>query len=275
MYKIDYTTIIELLFNTKMADSYNILESSIRTMLQEEVATQVETTIDQRIHEIEKKYNQLYGELYSELEDRKYDHETYIERCDKLADLYDIEIDILYSSIGKEFDSAFTGSDEGELINYIVDARMELFETQIGKITLCNQYIRTNLNLENGDVVQIGGQGYRNEHLMFWSHARGLVYPDYKSGSDYGTVPSLFIVGNGPDEFSHLHWVEVIDYYDGFIWLSDTLQSEIKTTFVKSGDSYTTNIMIHGQPVLITSETPAPTKFQLFLDNKNKLHAYE
>jgi hypothetical protein len=182
---------------------------------------------------------------------------------------------------------AFTEEEDTELhpklANQMVATKMELWSTsELGKISLCNQYIRTCLELDNGDIVQIGGQGYRNENMMFWSSTEGLLYPDSESGTDYGTVPSHFRVGNEEGEFSPWHWKEAIDDYDGTIWFSDSLRDEIlhslKEITYKSlpkevienpgnGSVFHTETIIHGRRMHILSGSAHPKHFQIIEEN--------
>jgi hypothetical protein len=128
-----------------------------------------------------------------------------------------------------------------------------------------NRYIRKYIpDIRHGDTVQIGGQMYRNENLQFWHKTKGLIFPDFESGTDYGTVPSDFRVGNDIDEFAPRHWVDVIEYYDGLIWLSDDLISEVHTTLTCSiNNTYTTTVMIDNIVYTIESMNLKPTKFEI------------
>ena len=158
---------------------------------------------------------------------------------------------------------------------------MKLFETQSGRISLCNQYIHEYLNMDDGDVVQIGEEGYRNENLMFWSEAKGLVYPDYDV-NDYGTVPSNFRVGNSEGEFAPWHWTHAIEGYDGIIWPSDTLRDQIlsslkevpsaslskeltdslrHTDLSKTPTVFCMEVLLHDELIQVISAVPRPKYF--------------
>jgi len=134
-------------------------------------------------------------------------------------------------------------------------------------LELCTTYIRTyRPKIRDGDILQIGGPGYRNDHLAFWSSTKGAISPDFDSGTDYGTIPSDFRIGNGVNEFHPLHWTDIgsFYYYDGMIWLSTDLISEIHTKLIKNTEGiYTCEVMIRETPYKIQSKIPDPTKFKL------------
>ena len=164
---------------------------------------------------------------------------------------------------------------------------MKLFDTHSGRISLCNQFIKNHMNLDDGDAVQIEERGYRNARLiglgfglMFWSNTKGLVYPNYDM-NDYGTVPSEFQVGEGEGEFAPWHWTS-IDDYDGIIWLSDTLRDQILSSlkevpsaslskeitdlllYTNSSEISTifcTEVLLHDELVQVISGVPLPKYF--------------
>lgn len=191
-----------------------------------------------------------------------------------MADSYDI-----YKSDIRKMVRDEIGSNDTEEVT----TKMKLWsESELGKIHLCNQYIRTCLELDNGDIVQIGGKGYLNENMMFWSSTEGLLYPDSESGTHYGTVPSHFRVGNEEGEFSPWHWKEAIDNYDGTIWFSDSLRDEIlhslKEITYKSfpkevienpgnGSVFHTEVILHGRRMHILSGSAYPKHFQIIEEN--------
>jgi len=263
-----------------MAESYDIYKNDIKKMVTEQIADLIEEKVDDKKDEIDGKYHQLRKEL----DDKHLPDDEYMKEEDVLDILYEKEMENIYSVIGKELDPACTGTTEDKLITYFTNTKMRLFTTELGKISLCNQYIRTCLNLDHGDIVQIGGQTYRNENVMFWSSTDGLLYPDASSpqASDYGTVPSIFRVGNGKDEFHPCHWKEAFDGYDGTIWLSDSLRDEIitslkevpykslpKTVLPQPGDGsiFHTEVNICGTSMHIVSATATPKYFQLIEKN--------
>jgi len=183
-----------------MADTYDIDEYDIRKMVRNEFMDLMDEKVEEK--------------------------EEAIETSDLSEVAKEAAHKDIYSTVGKELDPKFIGKTAEKLLEFLVDKKMELFKTQIGKISLCNQYIREYLNMDDGDAVQIGGEGYRNENLMFWSKTKGLVYPDYNT-NDYGTVPADFRVGNGEGEFPPWHWKDTIESYDGIIWPSNTLRDQI------------------------------------------------
>ena len=134
----------------------------------------------------------------------------------------------------------------------------------------CTEHIRKNLSqIRHGDILQIGGAGYRNNNLAFWSSTKGVILPDFDAGTDYGTIPSDFHVGNGSDEFHPLHWTDISSfyYYDGMVWLSTDLMSEIHTKLMKTAEGiYTCEVVIRKTPYIIQSKIPDPTKFKLDSD---------
>ena len=258
-----------------MADTYDIDEYDIRKMLLEEIADLVDTKLEEKQYIIDDKYIEKEKELeeMKELEDYKH-----IEKEAELTVYYNNEVKEIIPSIGKEIDSTFTGTTEDELIGFILDKKMKLFDTHSGRISLCNQFIKNHMNLKEGDAVQIGGRGYRNENLMFWSKTKGLVYPDYDM-NDYGTVPSDFQVGEG--EFAPWHWTS-LEYYDGIIWLSDTLREQILsslkevpsaslskeitdlllyTNSSKISTMFCTEVLLHDELVQVISGVPLPKYF--------------
>jgi hypothetical protein len=137
-------------------------------------------------------------------------------------------------------------------------------------LEICTTYIREyRLEIRHGDILQIGGPGYRNDHLAFWSSTKGAIAPDFESGTDHGTIPSDFRVGNGSDEFHPLYWTDISSfyYYDGMIWLSEDLISEIHTKLMKTAEGiYTCEVVIRKTPYKIKSKIPDPTKFKLESD---------
>jgi len=169
-----------------MADTYVIDEYDIRKMVRNESMDLMDEKVEEKEEAIEK----------LELDEaavfpREAGEDSSTKSSGSAAGLSAanaIELKNIYSLVGKELDPTFTGTTGEELLKFLVDKQMKLFETQIGKISLCNQYIREYLNVDDGDAVQIGEEGYRNENLMFWSEAKSLVYPDYDV-NDYGTVP--------------------------------------------------------------------------------------
>lgn len=187
----------------------------------------------------------------------------------------------IYSTVGKKLDPEFMGKTDIDLLEFLVDKQMKLFETQSEKISLCNQYIREYLNVDDGDAVQIGGEGYRNENLMFWSNTKGLIHPDYNV-NDYGTVPADFQIGNGEGEFAPWHWKDAIEYYDGIIWPSDTLRGQIisslkevpsaslskkltdsllHTDLSKTPTVFCMEILLHDELIQVISSVPSPKYF--------------
>jgi len=266
-----------------MADSYNIYIDDVKKMVTEQVADLIEEKVDEKETAIYEKY----AELYKELDDKHLPDDDYMKEEDVLDILYEKEMENIYSVIGKELkelDPACTGTTEDELISYLVTTKMKLFTTELGKISLCNDYVRTYLYIDNGDVVQIGGQGYRNENVMFWSSTDGLLYPDSSSPqvSDYGTVPSVFRVGNKKGEFPPWHWKEAFDGYDGTIWLSDSLRDEIISSLKEvpykslpttvlphpgDGSIFHTEVILRGSSMHIVSATATPKYFQLIENN--------
>lgn len=128
-------------------------------------------------------------------------------------------------------------------------------------------YIRKYIpQIRDGDMLQIGGAGYRNDNLAFWSHTKGVILPDCKTGTDYGSVPSDFCVGNGSGEFHPHHWTKISDfyYYDGLLWLSTDLISEIHTKLIKNAEGiYTCDLVIRGTPFTMKSTIPDPTKVRI------------
>jgi hypothetical protein len=180
---------------------------------------------------------------------------------DEIFDLIDLKY-----AIGKEYYPEFTGTTEDELAEYLVDTKLELFETEIGKISLCIEYIRNYLNLDNGDVVKIGG----NENIMFWSSTEGLLYADTSSPQ---LIPMQFRVGNGKDEFAPWHWIRAINHYDGSIWLSDSLRDEIIGSLKRSlsktviANPFHTEVIIHGRRMHIFCTTAAPKYFRIIEEN--------
>jgi hypothetical protein len=238
-----------------MADTYNIDKYDIRKMVMNE-------SMDLMDEKVEEK-------------------EESIETSDLSESAKEAAHKNIYSTVGKELDPEFTGTTGEELLEFLVDKKMELFETQSGKISLCNQYIREYLNMDDGDAIQIGGEGYRNENLMFWSKTKDLIYPDYDI-NDYGTVPSDFRVGNGEGEFAPWHWKDVIEYYDGIIWPSNTLcvqihsslkevpfaslskkltDSLLHTNTSKTPIIFCTEVILHDELVQVVSSVPIPKYF--------------
>jgi hypothetical protein len=79
---------------------------------------------------------------------------------------------------------------------------------------------------ENGDVIWIGGDQYRNMGIHFWDAKKKKIVPmetnerDVPYG-DYGHVPKTFPVGKGEGEFSPDHW-DGISYYNNLepVWSS-------------------------------------------------------
>jgi hypothetical protein len=134
-------------------------------------------------------------------------------------------------------------------------------------VKVCTDYIRKyRWQIRDGDILQIGGAGYRNDNLCFWSSTKGAILPDFDSGTDYGTLPSDFRVGNGIDEFHPLHWTDIgsFYYYDGMIWLSTDLISEIHTKLIKNAEGiYTCDVVIRGTTFTIQSTIPDPTKVRI------------
>jgi len=200
----------------------------------------------------------------------------------------DIEYDTMYASVGKEIDPEFTYNTAEKLLNFLIDKRMRYFKNSVGKISLCNQYIGDYLHLEHGDVVQVGGEGYRNENLMFWSEERGLLYPDVEV-NDYGTIPSDFRVGEEEDEFPPWHWCHTIEGYDGFIWPSNILRDQIYSSlaevpivslpkklpidFGKIANIFYTEVMLHDELIQVFSLIPRPKYFRTIA--KTVIEGYE
>jgi hypothetical protein len=274
MNKNDTYDIVELVFNTTMADSYDIYKADIQKMVREDIYDSIDEKFDDKKDEIDGKYTQLRKEL----DDKHLPDSEHMEEEDALDARYEEELSQLYSILGKEFDPEFAGTTEEDLVTYLVAAAMKVYNDNADEqIRLATRYIRTQLNVENGDVVQLGGQEYRNENLRFWSTARGLLYPDYESGTDYGTVPSEFRVGHGVDEFPPWHWQDVIAYYDGFIWLSDSFREEVYASLanVEGSAGFEARLMIHGKEVRITSSVARPRRFQVDHDDETLIEAFE
>jgi hypothetical protein len=131
---------------------------------------------------------------------------------------------------------------------------------------LLKDYIRKHIShIRNGDVLHIGDN--EDDNLAFWSSTKGVILPDFEVGNESGTVPSDFQVGNGINEFPPTHWMNVWDEYDGHIWLSADLMSEIHTNLIKNiEDTYTCNIVIRGKKFKIESVVSDPTIFELMSD---------
>jgi hypothetical protein len=274
MNKNDTYIIVELFFNTTMAESYDIYKANIQIMVREEMYELIDAKVEEMTNVLDDKYTQLRKEL----EHKRLPDDKHMEEEDTLDACYEEELGKLYSTIGKEFDPEFAGTTEDDLVTVKVAAAMKLYNDNADEqLRLATRYIRTRLNLDDGDVVQLGGQGYRNENLRFWSTARGLLYPDYDSGSDYGTVPSEFRVGHAANEFSPWHWKDVIDYYDGLIWLSDTFREEIYASLAKveGSDLFEARLMIYGKEVHITSAATRPRRFQVDHDDETLIEAFE
>jgi hypothetical protein len=134
-------------------------------------------------------------------------------------------------------------------------------------LNMLTTYIRKyRWQIRDGDMLQIGGAGYRNDHLAFWSHTKGVILPDCITGTDYGSIPSDFRVGNGVNEFHPLHWTKSSNfyYYDGLIWLSTELLSEIHAKLIKNAEGiYTCDVVIRGTTFQIQSKIPDPTKVRI------------
>jgi hypothetical protein len=75
---------------------------------------------------------------------------------------------------------------------------------------------------ENGDVIWIGGDQYRNEGIHFWDAKKEKIIPMATHRGDYGHVPKRFAVGKGEGEFSPHHW-DGISYYNNLqpYWSSE------------------------------------------------------
>ena len=259
-----------------MADSYDIYTNDIEKMVTDEITDLIDAAFDDKKDALGGKYTQLRKEL----DDKHLPDDKHIEEEDALDVLYEKELSTLYSIIGTELHPEFTGTTEDELVEYLVAAKIKLYRNNYNEqMRLATQYIRKNLNLDNGDVVQIGGQTYRNENLRFWSSTRGLLYCDARSPyvTDYGTVPSDFKVGNGDGEFSPWHWKDVIDYYDGTIWLSDSFREEVYASlkYEEGSTKYKARLTIHGTTVQITSPVARPRHFQISPVDKTLIEAFE
>jgi len=247
-----------------MADTYDIDKYDIHKMLLEEITELIDAKVEEKQHRIDDEYIEKKKELNA--------------KEDELTAHYNNEVNGIIPSVGKELDSTFTGTTEDELIEFLINKKMKNFETHSGRISLCNQFIEKHLNLENGDAVHVGGKGYRNENLMFWSNTKRLVYPDYDM-NDYGTVPSDFRVGEG--EFAPWHWTS-LEYYDGIIWLSDTLRDQILsslkelpstslskeiadlllyTNSSRISSIFCTEVLLHDELVQVISAVPSPKYF--------------
>lgn len=129
------------------------------------------------------------------------------------------------------------------------------------RLEACTKYIQENISsISNGDVLLIA------DELAFWSTTKGLLLPDFEVGNESGTVPSDFRVGNGTNEFHATHWMNVDgwDEYDGHIWPSHDLISEINTLIVKNMEgTYSCEVLIREKTFKIESAVPDPTMFEL------------
>ena len=85
------------------------------------------------------------------------------------------------------------------------------------------------IKLENGDVIRINGEDYRNAGIMFWNaNTNKFVYPCTEI-CDYGHIPKCFKIGNNEGEFSPNHWNGISEYNNlQPVWLSDEVLNEIK-----------------------------------------------
>ena len=86
--------------------------------------------------------------------------------------------------------------------------------------------------IKKGDTICFGGRSYRNEGVWIWDGNKIINLDD--SIDDYGSVPSLFKVGN---EFKPNHWIDIIDH-NSIIWLEDELleKIEIKNSIIIKDD---------------------------------------
>jgi len=89
------------------------------------------------------------------------------------------------------------------------------------KVLKANE-IFTDIKIQHGDVVWIGGDQYRNQGIHFWDAKEEKIIPMATHRGDYGHVPKRFAVGKGEGEFSPHHW-DGISYYNNLqpYWSSE------------------------------------------------------
>jgi len=127
---------------------------------------------------------------------------------------------------------------------------------------LFHRYLRTyHPTICHGDVVLVGRNIGRNGNLYFWHTTKGLLAAD-RDRCEVGTVPQDFLVGNGADEFAPGHWMDAIEFYDGTIWLSETLQWDILTNLKEiAEDLYKSSVNVRGQTITVETDTVDPEFF--------------
>ena len=135
-------------------------------------------------------------------------------------------------------------------------------ERDKGNFDLFHRYLRTyRPTICHGDIVLLGINSGRNGNLYFWHKTKGLLAAD-RDRCEIGTVPQDFLVGNGKDEFAPGHWMDAIEFYDGTIWLSESLQWDILTNLKQIGeDVYRSTVNVRGQAIVVESDTVDPEYF--------------
>jgi hypothetical protein len=131
-----------------------------------------------------------------------------------------------------------------------------------GHFDLFHDYIQTYCpTICHGDVVLVGRNKGRNGNLYFWHTTKGLLAAD-RDRCEIGTVPCEFLVGNGKDEFAPGHWIDAIEFYDGTIWLSESLQWDILTNLIEiEEDVYRSTVNVRGEEIVVESDTVDPEYF--------------
>jgi len=154
----------------------------------------------------------------------------------RMAEVFEILNEVLYSTncpLGvmdvyeKEYYEKYPDADgdedefEDNKPPSIYDMKYEEQLEWAYKVLKANE-IFTDIKIQHGDVVWIGGDQYRNQGIHFWDAKEEKIIPMATHRGDYGHVPKRFAVGKGEGEFSPHHW-DGISYYNNLqpYWSSE------------------------------------------------------
>jgi len=100
----------------------------------------------------------------------------------------------------------------------------------------------------NGATIHYLNDNYRNNNLLFWdAQNQKIVYPFYEV-DDYGSVPAIFVVGNG--YFNPTDWLDEVDH-NSYVFPSNTLINEMKDFATKNPATNKMTVKINGEEYIV------------------------